>query len=85
MESFKFEYALPVELWRLILLKVPPTDLCNVTLTSKHMLFIANWPELWAQMEVKMRKVRDNGLPQLFNINRFKKIKKIKRDYNGKR
>ena len=70
-------FALPVEKWQQILAKVSPDDLRNVTLTSTFMNRMASFPELWAGMKVKGRKVRDNGLQELFNISRFQKIKQI--------
>ena len=41
---------------------------------------MANFPELWAGMKVNPRKVRDNGLEELFNISRFQKIKQSEAD-----
>jgi len=54
-----------------------PGDLCNVVLVSRHMNNVASLPELWAGMKVSVRKVKENGLLELYNINRFKKVKEI--------
>jgi len=38
---------------------------------------VASLPKLWAGMRVNRTKLRTNGLTELYNINRFKKVKKI--------
>ena len=56
MESYG--YKLPVEHWWQVLVNVPPRDLCNVVLTSRHMNTVASLPQLWAGMKVSKAKVR---------------------------
>jgi len=75
MESY--EHTLPVEQWWQVLLNVSPGDLCSVVLTSRHMNTVASLPELWAGMKVSRSKLRDNGLEEFYNINRFRKITQI--------
>ena len=52
-------------------------DLRNVVLASRQMNSLASWPDLWASMKVNMGKLRQNGLAQLYNINRFNRIKRM--------
>jgi len=68
---------LPTEKWQQVLENVSPIDLCNLMMTSSYMNSVASWPELWKGMKVNMGKVRDNGLVQLYTIDRFKKIIKM--------
>jgi len=74
-----YENMLPKELWQQVLEDVSTGDLCNVVKTSRHMNDMASWPNLWAMrgMKVNMRKVKETGLAKLYEINRFKKIKKL--------
>jgi len=77
MITLSYEKILPRELWQMVLADVTPGDLCNVTRTSSQMNDMASWPELWKGMKVNVKKVRENGLPELYSIKRFKKITKI--------
>jgi len=72
-----YEKALPPEQWRQVLVNVSPGDLCSVMRTSSYMNSVASWPNLWAEMPVNMGKIRDNGLAELYSIDRFRKIRKI--------
>jgi len=61
-------------------------DLCSVMRTSSYMNSVASWPNLWVGMRVNMEKVRKNGLAELYSIDRFKKIRKMKfmdKDFNS--
>jgi len=69
--------VLPIEQWQQILVNVSPGDLCNVVLTSRYMNLVASWPDLWANMKVNISKVKQNGLSELYSINRFSKIRKL--------
>ena len=72
-----YENALPPEQWLQVLVNVSPGDLCSVMRTSSYMNSVASWPNLWAGMDVNMGRVRDNGLAELYAIDRFKKVRKI--------
>jgi len=72
-----YEKALPPEQWWQVLVNVSPEDLCSVIRTSSYMKSLASCPNLWSGMEVNMVKVRDNGLAQLYSIDRFKKVRKM--------
>ena len=68
---------LPTELWRQILEFVPPRYLRNVVLASRRMNSVASLPKLWVLMKVNMGKLRENGLAQFYNINRFSRIQRL--------
>jgi len=75
--EINFEKFLSPETWRQVLVNVPPVDLCSFTRTSRYMNSVASWPHLWAGMNVNMGKVLENGLAELFSIDRFKKVRKL--------
>ena len=52
-------------------------DLRNVMIASQQMNSLASWPDLWATMKVNMGKLKENRLAQLYNINRFNRIKRM--------
>jgi len=70
-------HELPPELVQHALQFVLPKDLCNVALTSTSMRTLASDPNLWTEMEVKKKTIKELGLVQLFSITRFRKIRKI--------
>lgn len=71
------ESVLSPEQWQQILEFVPPMDLRNVVIASRQMNSLASWPDLWATMKVNMGKLKENRLAQLYNINRFNRIKRM--------
>ena len=56
---------------------VPPRYLRNVVLASRRMNSVASLPKLWVLMKVNMGKLRENGLAQFYNINRFSRIQRL--------
>jgi len=75
------EYVLPPELWVQVMKHVPPKALCNVLLTSKHMNALASPQELWAGVKLNKKKVKRDGLIEVFSINRFEHIKALDFSY----
>ena len=77
------EYVLPPELWVQVMKHVPPKALCNVLLTSKHMNALASPQELWAGVKLNKKKVKRDGLIEVFTINRFENIKELDFSHSG--
>jgi len=68
---------LPPEIIQKILRFVPPVDLCNVVLTSTLLRTLASEPKFWSGITVRQDKIQQDGLRQLFSIDRYKKVRKI--------
>jgi len=69
--------TLPPEVEEAWVAFVPPKDLCNLMLTSTFMRTLASNPKLWSAIKVNREKIKEEGLVQLFSLNRFSKSREI--------
>ena len=72
---------LPVELWWSILEYLSGQDLCQVALVSSYFRQLTKEPALWSWVKINMDKIEENGLDQLLNNHRLRKVKEIDISY----